>query len=68
MAKSVYCDICGKLYTSSSLTTHKRLTHRVDNSAADRIVVLFKALSVDDKKKVLDKLANITEQQVPLNG
>jgi hypothetical protein len=63
MAKSVYCDICGKLYNSSSLSTHKRLAHRIDKSAGDRIVILFKTLSVDDKKKVLAKLTSITQQQ-----
>jgi len=61
MARPVYCDICGRLYSSSYVGAHKRLAHRMDKSAADRIVALFKGLSIDERKKVLEKLTSITQ-------
>ena len=64
MARPVHCDICGKLYSTSSLSTHKRLAHRIsDKSAAEKIVDLFKTLSIDDQKRVLQNLTMITEGQ-----
>lgn len=62
MAGPVHCEICGKLYTTSSIKTHKRLSHRIDKSAAEKVVDLFKDLSIDDQKKVIEKLISIIER------
>jgi hypothetical protein len=64
MARPVYCDICGKLYSSSYVGAHKRLAHPVDESTAERIAALFKGLSIDDQKKVLERLTSIRTRRV----
>jgi DNA-directed RNA polymerase subunit N (RpoN/RPB10) len=61
MGRPVHCDICGKLYSSSYVAAHKRLAHRIEKSAADKIMALFNGLFIDEQKKVLEKLTSITE-------
>ena len=63
MAQPVRCDVCGKLFSSSHLGAHKRLSHpRTDSpepAAVQKIVKLFEALSAEGKKKALAALGVI---------
>jgi DNA-directed RNA polymerase subunit N (RpoN/RPB10) len=65
MAQAVRCDICGKLFSSSYVGSHKRLAHsKSDQSAGEqqtlqKILKLFKDLSQEGKKKALDELRAI---------
>lgn len=63
MAQPVRCDICGKLFSSSYVNSHKRLAHRTaeasglnEAAAARKIVRLFKALSAAGQKKLAANL------------
>jgi hypothetical protein len=69
MAETVRCDVCGGLYSSRHLKSHKRLAHPNQNAAAQspegnmneqdamsRIVDLFGGLSAENKKNVLYRL------------
>jgi hypothetical protein len=60
MAQAVRCDICGKLYSSSHLGAHKRLSHpratSPEPAAVQKILNLFDSLSAEGKKKVLAAL------------
>lgn len=69
MATPVRCDICGKLFSSRHLSSHKRLSHGVRKTshtpasggdgpqdAIRKIVDLFSGLSDDNKKNVLNRL------------
>jgi len=57
MAQPVRCDICGKLYSSSHVGAHKRLSHpratSADPALVQKILTLFDSLSAEGKKKVL---------------
>ena len=53
MAQTVRCDICGKLLSSSYIKSHKRLAHA---DLSKKILELFKSLSEEEKKKVLEDL------------
>ena len=64
MAKPVRCDVCGKLFSSSYVKSHKRLAHSREKIASadgqagmNTILELYKALSDEDKQRVLAKLA-----------
>ena len=70
MAEPVRCDICGKLFSSRHLSSHKRLSHGVGKTshapasdgsgpqdAIRKIVDLFSGLSDENKKNVLNRLA-----------
>ena len=64
MAEPVRCDVCGKLYSSRHLSSHKRLAHAKPKpgtmSAEDQmraIMDLFKSLSPEHKASVLAQLA-----------
>lgn len=60
MAQPVRCDICGKLFSSSYVGAHKRLSHpnatSTEPAAMTKILALFDALSAEGKKKVLAAL------------
>ncbi len=68
MAEPVRCDVCGGLFSSSHLSSHKRLSHGGkttghipkshinDQDAMRRIVDLFDGLAEESKKNVLDRL------------
>ena len=60
MAKAVRCDICGRLINSSHMKSHKRLAHP---DLSKKILALFKKLSEEEKKKVLDDLIAIAEKR-----
>lgn len=67
MGQIVRCDICGKIYNESNLTTHKRRshgtlgapTHPAEGGAASIEMVLFmyERLTDEQKKEVLSRLA-----------
>lgn len=59
MAQAVHCDICGKLISSSHIKSHKRLAHA---ELAEKILALFKSLSEEEKKKVLEDLIAIARK------
>ena len=59
MAEAVHCDICGKLISSSSIKSHKRLAHA---DGSKKILALFKSLSEEEKKKVLGDLIAIARK------
>ena len=61
MAEAVYCDICGRLLSSSYLKSHKRLAHA---DPSKKIVASFRKLSEEEKKKVLDDLIAIAKKPV----
>jgi hypothetical protein len=56
MAQVVRCDVCGKLFSSSHVASHKRLAHRDEEKAILKILSLFKNLSSESKKRVLESL------------
>jgi len=68
MPDTVRCDVCGGLYSSRHLNSHKRLSHGSktagpvaenptnDQDAMRRIVDLFDGLSEENKKNVLYRL------------
>jgi hypothetical protein len=67
MAQMVRCDICGGLYNQSHLSSHKRLSHgrrkrspsspKNDREALEMIVSLYRQLSGESRKEVLNLLA-----------
>jgi DNA-directed RNA polymerase subunit N (RpoN/RPB10) len=64
MPKPVRCDVCGKLFSSSHVKAHKRLAHAKEKPAGatgqdgmKAILELYKALSAEDKARVLAELA-----------
>jgi DNA-directed RNA polymerase subunit N (RpoN/RPB10) len=70
MPEPVRCDVCGKLFSSRHLSSHKRLAHGKERlstiSEQERmkaILEAFKTLSADGKERVLAQLA--VEAQEP---
>jgi len=66
MPHAVRCDICGKLLSSSTLKSHKRLAHAKtvvvvasEEDAIPKIVRIYETLSTEKKKEVLATLANM---------
>ncbi len=62
MAQTVRCDVCGKLFSSSYIGSHKRLAHPSEETAVQHILSLFKNLSKKSKKKLLEDLTSMTRQ------
>jgi hypothetical protein len=63
MPEPVRCDICGKLYSSRHVSSHKRLAHAkhsVGSTSGEKqiknILELYKTLSTEQKKRVLAEL------------
>ena len=70
MSQIVKCDVCGRLYNQSYLTSHKRLAHDRKNAtpfsidetkAVDTIIALFRQVSAKTRKDVLDRLTAVPE-------
>jgi predicted amidophosphoribosyltransferase len=65
MPEPVRCDVCGKLFSSRHLSSHKRLAHPKHKSASSSagedamktILELYKNLTAEDKQRVLATLA-----------
>jgi hypothetical protein len=70
MPEPVRCDVCGKLFSSRHLSSHKRLAHpkhKLAGSSAgeDRmktILELYENLTAEDKQRVLAKLAALAQE------
>ena len=73
MSEIVRCVICGGLYNRSRLASHKRLSHREKKAAPDpsttgepnsveRILSLYKQLSNQSQKDLLDLLIKVTQE------
>jgi DNA-directed RNA polymerase subunit N (RpoN/RPB10) len=69
MPEPVRCDVCGKLFSSRHLSSHKRLAHakgKFTGSAAEEqgiktILELYKSLSAKNKERVLAQLAALEQ-------
>ena len=69
MAEPVRCDVCGKLFSSRHLSSHKRLAHAKqksgealnDQGRVKAILELYKTLSPEDKERVLAQLAALEQ-------
>lgn len=67
MGQIVRCDICGKIYNASNLTTHKRRSHGTPSppsrseegglASIDAILSMYERLPDERKKEVLSRLA-----------
>jgi DNA-directed RNA polymerase subunit N (RpoN/RPB10) len=64
MAEPVRCDVCGKLFSSSHLKSHKRLAHvkeklagATEQDGRKAILEIYKTLSPEDKERLLTELA-----------
>jgi hypothetical protein len=64
MPEPVRCDVCGKLYSSRHLSSHKRLAHAKhkmgltsEQQRMETILELFASLSAEHKKRMLAELA-----------
>lgn len=66
MAQIVKCDVCGKTYNQSRLSSHKRLSHGIgktsNSSSADEpqkletVLALYGQLSEESKKQLRNQL------------
>jgi hypothetical protein len=67
MPEMVRCDVCGKLFSSRHLHSHKRLAHARQKAGRvtdeQTILELYKTLSAEQKERVLAALA--TPEQKP---
>lgn len=63
MGQMVKCDICGKIYNESHLTTHKRRSHETPRSSenntasVEAILFMYEQLPEERKKEVFSRLA-----------
>ncbi len=69
MAEPVRCDVCGKLFSSRHLSSHKRLAHAKqkseeafnDQGRMKTILELYKTLSAENKQRVLAELTTLAQ-------
>ena len=54
MPEPVRCDVCGKLYSSRHLSSHKRLAHGKDKVAGRASEPTGSSGERDDMKKILE--------------
>jgi DNA-directed RNA polymerase subunit N (RpoN/RPB10) len=66
MPRPVRCDVCGKLLSTSTVKSHKRLAHAQaivvvanDEDALPKIMRIYKTLSAEKKKEVLASLTSL---------
>jgi hypothetical protein len=64
MAEAVCCDICGKMFSSRHVSSHKRLAHAKlkagtpsEQERMQTMLEIFKSLSDETKQRVLRQLA-----------
>ena len=77
MPEPVRCDICGKLYSSRHLSSHKRLAHGKEKLAGSpagqnssvtqqdgvkKIIEIYKTLSAENKERVRAQLATLEQK------
>jgi predicted nucleic acid binding AN1-type Zn finger protein len=71
MPEPVRCDICGKLYSSSHVNSHKRLAHakpkpQVAADAAEdgsAILEIYATLSPENKTRILAQLSALIKKR-----
>ena len=69
MPEAVRCDVCGKLFSSRHLSSHKRLAHgrqklgeaTDEQNRMKTILELYKNLSAENKRRVLALLAALEQ-------
>ena len=66
MPRPVRCDVCGKLLSTSTVKSHKRLAHAraivvvaSEEDALPKIMSIYKTLSPEKKREVLTSLASL---------
>jgi hypothetical protein len=65
MTGLVKCNICGKMFNTRYLSSHTRIVHAGEEDATERkqqevmrkISGLYRGLSAENRKKVLERLA-----------
>jgi DNA-directed RNA polymerase subunit N (RpoN/RPB10) len=64
MPEPVRCDVCGKMFSSRHVSSHKRLAHAKvkagspsEQERMQTMLDIFKSLSEETKKRVLAQLA-----------
>jgi hypothetical protein len=67
MSQIVKCDVCGRVYNQSHLSSHKRLSHGIGKTAGlssagepqtlQAVLALYGQLSEEGKKEVRNQLA-----------
>jgi hypothetical protein len=70
MPEPVRCDVCGKLFSSRHVNSHKRLAHAKDKvgelasaqNGMKTILEIFNTLSAENKKRVLAQLASMEQE------
>ena len=77
MPEAVRCDICGKLYSSRHLSSHKRLAHGKEKLAGSpaaynssvtqqdgvkKILEIYKTLSAENKERLRAQLATLEQK------
>ncbi len=69
MPEAVRCDVCGKLFSSRHLSSHKRLAHARqklgevtdEQNRMKTILELYKNLSAENQQRVLAQLAALEQ-------
>lgn len=74
MGQIVRCDICGKIYNESNITTHKRRSHGTPSlptrseegsmASIDSILSMYERLPDELKKELLSRLAAFEQAKV----
>lgn len=70
MPEPVRCDVCGKLFSSRHVKSHKRLAHPKDKLAVSvaeqdsmkMILDLYKTLSAENQERVLAQLTALEQE------
>ena len=70
MPELVRCDVCGKLFSSRHVKSHKRLAHPKDKRGVSdtqqdgmkAILDLYETLSAENKERVLAQLAALEQE------
>jgi len=63
MGQMIKCDICGKIYNESHLTTHKRRSHETPRSSkqntpsVEAVLSMYEQLPEERKREVFSRLA-----------
>ncbi len=69
MPEPVRCDVCGKLFSSRHVKSHKRLAHAKkprgstgEQDGMKTILELYKTLPAEQKERVLAELAALEQK------
>ncbi len=71
MPEPVRCDVCGKLFSSRHVSSHKRLAHKekpggppAEDDKVKTILELYNTLSAENQKGVLAQLADVEQEPI----